>query len=41
MNWIQKLIQDLYARRFYGKLTIIFEDGKIKLARKEETLKPS
>jgi hypothetical protein len=40
MNWIAKLIKDLCARKFYGKLTITFENGQIKLARKEETIKP-
>lgn len=35
-----KIINDLIARKFYGKLTISFENGKIVLIRKEETIKP-
>ena len=35
-----KIIADLISRKFYGKLTVIFEDGKIVLFRKEETFKP-
>ena len=40
MNWIAKIITDLQARKFYGKLTITFENGHIRVAKKEETLKP-
>lgn len=40
MNWIRKILADLQARGFYGKLTIEFENGKIKRAVKEESLKP-
>ena len=40
MNWILKIIKDLISRKFYGTLTIKFEAGQIKLARKEETIKP-
>lgn len=32
--------QHLIANRFYGKLTLSIEDGKIVLIRKEETIKP-
>ena len=28
------------ARKFYGRLTISFENGKVVLYRKEETIKP-
>jgi len=35
-----KIMHDLIARKFYGKLTISFENGKIVLIRKEETIKP-
>ncbi len=34
------LIQALTISGFYGKLTISFENGKIVLLRKEETIKP-
>jgi hypothetical protein len=40
MKWAAKIITDLIARKFYGKLTISFEGGRIVMARKEETLKP-
>lgn len=40
MKWITKTITDLMARKFYGKLTITFENGHIRMAKKEETLKP-
>lgn len=40
MNEAIKIIKDLMARKFYGKLTISFENGKIVLYRKEETIKP-
>jgi hypothetical protein len=39
MNEIIKIIKDLIARKFYGKLTLSFENGKIVLLRKEETIK--
>ena len=35
-----KIITDLCARKFYGKLTLSFENGKIVMYRKEETIKP-
>jgi hypothetical protein len=40
MNQIVKIITDLVARKFYGKLTLSFEKGKITLIKKEETIKP-
>jgi len=40
MKEIIKIITDLKSRNFYGKLTFSFEDGKIVLIRKEETIKP-
>jgi len=35
-----KIITDLCTRKYYGKLTISFEGGKITLFKKEETIKP-
>lgn len=40
MNWLIKLLTDLSARKFFGKVIISFEDGKVQLVKKEETLKP-
>lgn len=40
MTEIIKIITDLIAGKFYGKLTLSFENGKIVLYRKEETIKP-
>jgi hypothetical protein len=40
MNWAIKIIQDLVSRKFYGKITISFEKGKITVIHKIETLKP-
>jgi hypothetical protein len=40
MDWIKSVIQQLIRHRFYGKLTIHFESGKIVRAVKEESLKP-
>lgn len=40
MNQLVKLIKDLIARKFYGKIIISFENGRINpIVRKEETLK--
>ena len=36
-----RLLARLGRERFYGKLTISFEDGNIVSLRKEETLKPA
>ena len=41
MIWLTKIIKDLIARKFYGKITITFDAGKPVLMRKEETIKPS
>ena len=35
-----ELIKDWISRKIYGKLTLSFENGKIVLIRKEETIKP-
>ncbi len=40
MNWILKVIKDLQSRKFYGKLTVNFENGRITRAVKEESIKP-
>jgi len=40
MTWIMKLIKELINNRYYGKLIISFQAGKIVHAKKEETLKP-
>ena len=40
MNQAIKIITDLIARKFYGQLTIHFENGKITLFKKLETIKP-
>lgn len=40
MNWIVRVLKDLISRKFYGKITIMFENGKITRAKKEESLKP-
>jgi hypothetical protein len=40
MEWVKSVIQQLIRKRFYGKLTIHFEAGKITRAVKEESLKP-
>lgn len=33
------MIKDLVLSKFYGKITLSFENGKITLIRKEETFK--
>jgi|TARA_R110000803_G_scaffold210841_1_gene284322 hypothetical protein len=38
--WLQNLINDLQTRKFYGKLTLEFKEGRVGLIRKEETVKP-
>lgn len=40
LKWAFKLIQDLSSRKYYGKLIISIENGKITLIKKEESLKP-
>jgi len=40
MNNLIKLIKDLIARKFYGKIIISFDNGNISpIIRKEETVK--
>ncbi len=36
---INKLIQDLIKEQFWGKLVIVFENGKITYIKKEQTFK--
>jgi len=38
--WILSLIAQAQSRHFFGKLILSFEDGKLKRAVKEESLKP-
>ena len=38
LNAVIKLITDLIARKWYGKLTLSIESGKITLIRKEESI---
>ena len=38
INKVVKYISDLIARKWYGKLTISIEAGKITLIRKEESI---
>jgi len=39
LNKVIKFITDLTSRKWYGKLTISIESGKITLIRKEESIK--
>lgn len=39
-TWIRQIITQAQTREFYGKLTIILEEGKIQRVLKEESLKP-
>ena len=39
-KWVIELIEAHISKYFYGKITFNFEAGKIKLARKEETIIP-
>ena len=40
MNRLIKLIKDLIARKFHGKIIISFQNGEINpIVRKEETVK--
>ena len=39
MTKIIEMIKELVDNKFYGKLTLSFECGKITLVRKEETIK--
>ena len=40
MNWAIKIITDLCSRKFYGKLVLSFEAGKVTNIKKEENIKP-
>jgi len=40
MKWLSKYITDLIARKFYGKITVSFEKGRITHLKKEESIKP-
>ena len=40
MKWLVKFITDLIARKFFGKIIVSFENGKIVHLRKEESIKP-
>lgn len=39
MDKVIELIKELIESRFYGKITLSLEAGKITLIRKEETIK--
>jgi len=39
LNTLMKIITDLIARRFWGKLTISFENGKLVNVNKSENIK--
>jgi hypothetical protein len=39
-TWADLHIHNLTQKHFYGKFVLIFEDGKIVRAIKEETIKP-
>lgn len=41
IKWLIRIINDLSARKYYGKLTISFESGKVVIVKKEETMKPN
>lgn len=41
LTWLLSLLQELIERRFYGKLTIQLEAGRVTVVKQEETLKPS
>jgi hypothetical protein len=38
--WAIKILKQLIESRFYGKVVLSFECGKIVLVKKEETIKP-
>ena len=40
MNWIFDLIKKLGQDKFYGKLVLSFENGKIVHGKREESFKP-
>ena len=39
VKWIVKLLTDILTRKFYGKLTIQIENGKIVNVKQEESLR--
>lgn len=40
-EWVSKYIKSLTNRKFYGKLTLSFECGKITTCKLEEMIKPN
>jgi len=40
LEWAKQLLSSLTGKRFFGSVTLKFEDGTIVHARKEENLKP-
>ena len=38
--WLVEIVKQLIDARFYGKLTLSFEAGRLTCAKREETLKP-
>jgi hypothetical protein len=40
MDWINTVLRKHIQEKFYGKLTISFENGKIVLLKMEQTVKP-
>jgi len=40
-EWVIKYISVLTNRKFYGKLTLSFESGKVTTCKLEETIKPN
>jgi hypothetical protein len=38
--WLLKLVGDLVGEKFFGKIILNFENGKVTTVRKEQTLKP-
>ncbi len=41
VEFVRKLLADLYEKRFYGSVELKFEHGLIVLIRKTETIRPS
>lgn len=40
-KWVISHIKLLTERKFYGKLTLSFESGKVTTCKQEETIKPN
>lgn len=40
LDWLDTYISSLTNRKFYGKLTLSFESGKVTTCKLEETIKP-